>query len=172
MAPAGILLAAAERLYTQVLEQGARRWGTRIARLPWAKVEVKTHLKRRYQEDEQRLLSLLAGEGSTTCRIHRDLGLSRMTIKMALKALDSCRKQQMIFASLSCGAFFKYYGKEGELLRVHCPLCQEVNSLEQPQSHLSLLVPDTKEEEELASDLQSLTPLVPPKSRLLPIPLE
>ena len=69
-APAGIISAKAERLYTSVLRRGVGDREARIARLPRTKEEVKAHLKRRRKEFDQRLLSLLAREGSTASRIH------------------------------------------------------------------------------------------------------
>ena len=86
--PAGAILITATRLYSQILQRGQNKWKEQLARLPWRKTEVKAHLKRQYQEDDRRLIPILATEGSVACGIHVELGLIRPSIKEVLKSLD------------------------------------------------------------------------------------
>ena len=149
------------------------QWGDRLARLPWTKTEVKAHIKRRYRGDEKKLITLLAGEGSMACKIHQELNLSRPIIKEVLKALDGCRKQQMTFANIVRGTFFKYYSKTGQRLTVRCPLRGDINALQHLQNHLKIKTPDILDEDGWVAYLKTLAIMVTPKSgaTLLPTPV-
>ena len=172
LAPPNLILATANRVLKYIIPQARNRWGPQLARLPWTKEELKAHLKRRYRSDESKLISLLATEGSTACKIHDELSLSRALIKSTLKTLDGSRLQQVTLASIACGTFFKYYNSEGLRLRVRCPLCQEVNSISHLQTHLAHKMPVTADMEEWTLYLSALATLVTPKSRILPQPIE
>ena len=110
--PSGLLLRTARRLFTQIIAVERKKWGRRISRLPWTKEETKAHIKRKYLIDEMEVLSILAGEGSLACRVHAELNLTRALTKGTLPSLAGNRKHQMIFASVACGTFFKYYEKK------------------------------------------------------------
>ena len=75
--PSGTILETAKRLYMHIIPQALRRWGDSISSLPWTKKEVKAHLKRRYNEDESKLISILAREGSVACHNYTQLDLNR-----------------------------------------------------------------------------------------------
>ena len=157
-----------------IIPQAHHHWGDRISSLPWNKKEVKAHLKRRYNEDEQKLISILAKEGSVACYNYEQLSLNRSLIKATLKSLDEDRKKQMTFASIACGTFFKYYNKGGERLPVRCPLCPATCSLHHILSHLKQEPPaDMQEEEEWVTYLSALAHAMTPKFRqsLLPVPI-
>ena len=170
--PAGILMATAGRLFQHVLHQGHRRRGDRAARLPWTKAETKAHIQRRYQEDEQKVISLLANEGSVARQIQNTLALNRPLIKSALKILDGNRRHQTTLASIVCGTFFKYYSKEGERLKVRRPLRNETDSLAHISTHVGLPTRDPNNEDETVEYLMAPAQKVTPQSSLLPIPIE
>ena len=89
--PAEVEITTANRLFSKIINQGQKEWGARLCRLPWKKDELKAHLKRRYLSEEQRIMSLLAMEGSLACQVQAQLHLTRASIKAVLESLDDCR---------------------------------------------------------------------------------
>ena len=146
-------------------------WEGRVARLPWTKIEIKAHLKRRYQGDEKKVISILASEGSGACEVHQKLRLSRQVMKAATKSLDHCRRQQQVLASIACGTFFKYYDRNGVRLQVKCPICSEVCTFLHLLSHVSVEAPVEGEEDEMVEFPIELTKIANPAPLLLPTPI-
>ena len=72
--------------------------------------------------DEARLPRQLEDDGSKACAIYRHFDLNRAALKATFVALGRDRNAQGIFANIICGAFFKYYSKQGELVSIKCPL--------------------------------------------------
>ena len=133
---------------------------------------MKAHLKRRYLEDEKKVLGILAMEGSGAGRVHIELGLTRSLIKATMKSLAFSRKLQVTFANISCGTFFKCYNKDSVRLNVQCPICPEICTLSHLRCHLSVQLPHSGDEEELVEYLARLVKSADPKLRLLPIPIQ
>ena len=144
--------------------------GGRIARLPWTKEEVRAHLKRRYESDEQALIRLLAAEDSKACGIYANFRLTRAIIKSVFGNLDHQRKIQMCFASMVCGTAFKYYNPEGVRLRVKCPVCGDAYSFRHLQTHCPHQQPEPGSEEDMVNYLSTLSKLIAPISPNIPVP--
>lgn len=113
----------------------------------------------------------MASEGSGACEVHQRLGLSRQTIKVAMKSLDHCRGLQQVLANVACGAFFKYYDQNGVRLQVKCPVCSEVCAFPHLLSHVPAEAPVRGEEEEMVEYLTQLTKIGNPAPLLLPTPI-
>ena len=139
--PGGLVVATAHRFFAGILPKGHASLGTRIGRLPWTKDEVKAHLKRTYRRDELAFMRLLEMEGSLACAIHRHLGVDRLRIKTVFSELRGDRKNEMIFANIICGTYFKRFNKKGDLLPVQCPLRVDQCTLSHLQRHLGREMP-------------------------------
>ena len=169
--PAGLLLHAAERLYTRIIPEGLESMGDKIARVPWTKEEAKAHLKRKYHEDEHQTLVLLAKAGSYACHIHKRLNLSKAVIYEAFKRFAGTRQSQVLLANILRGTFFKYYEK-GVRLQVRCPLCTEICCLQHLCSHLGATIPQCVSPEEIIDYLVRLIEMVAPQSKTRPKPIQ
>ena len=170
--PAGALTVTAHRLYKEIIPLGCKKWKGRISRLPWTKDETKAHVKRKYLIDEKEVLLILAQEGSLACQIHAELNLTRAMIKATLQALAGDRKHQTVFASVACGAFFKYYGKSGNRLQVKCTQCNETSTLKHIETHVAEAQPKSEAiQDEWVEYLVKLIQGITPQTRVLPIPI-
>ena len=125
-----VILTTAERLYGKIIPLVREKWGGTIARIPWNKEELKSHLWSRYRRDERVFMELLRNEGSGACRVLWHFGLDRAVLKRVLKSLQFSRPAQVALCSLACATRFKYYNTDGQLLRVRCPFCGEDDSFE------------------------------------------
>ena len=149
-----------------------QKWGSKISRLPWTKEETKAHIKRKYLTDEKEVLRILAEEGSLACRIHAELSLTRATMKAVLQATADNRRHQMVFASVACGTFFKYYAKSGLRMPVKCTLCKEISTLEHLQTHINAKPPKADAPQEIWVEyLVKFIPVITPIGTTLPIPI-
>ena len=123
-----VILTTAERLYRDIVPQMRAQWGGKVARIPWNKEELKSHLESRYRRDEKIFMELLRKEGSVACEVFWHFGLDRNVVKRTLKSLQAHRPAQVALGSLVCATRFKYYDAEGQLLQVRCPFCGERDS--------------------------------------------
>ena len=170
--PGGLVMVTAWRLIDIVAPFGEQSLGERTGRLPWTRAEVKAHLKRRYQQDEKSLMTLLDLEGSLACSIQHYLDLDRVTMRAVLSELSSDRQCQMAFAGIVCGTMFKCADKEGNLLPVKCPLCEEVCTLAHLKQHAGLGDPPNVENRDILVEyLCNLVRSVAPSCRALPSPM-
>ena len=105
--------------------------------------------------------------------MHAELSLTRAMIKATLQALAGDRKHQMVFASVACGAFFKYYGKSGNRLQVKCTKCDKINTLKHLQTHVTEAQPQPGEAQEVWVEyLVKLIQSITPNTSVLPTPIQ
>ena len=112
------------RMYQYIIPDGLTSWRRCLARLPWTKDEVKTHLKRRLRLDELKFIALLEQLDSVSSSICRHLSLNRDTIKQVLKSFRYQRDYQTTFCNIVCATRFKSHDENGSLLPTLCPLCR------------------------------------------------
>ena len=124
-----VLFYTARRPSEFVIPNVRRLWGSRIAWLPGAVEQTKTHLKCRYRDDEARFLSLLRREGSTARDAFYTVRLNRDITKQVFRGLSYNRKLQVAFGTIVCATRFKFFDGNGELRPAHCTICWHKDSL-------------------------------------------
>ena len=99
--------------------------------------------------------------------------LNGAAIKAALVSLGGNRRRQMVFAGIICGTFFKHYNKDGDLVPVRCPLCQQANSLAHLIQHTEMGSPPEREasEKEIMKYLSNMAEVLAPASQAIPLPM-
>ena len=120
-----VLLTTSSRLYSLILPKVIRRWGARLARIPWTEDETEIYCKIKYRADEEVAPSLLKGEGPIASSIYAELHLTRSIIKEVLTRLRSDRRKQMVFASIVFATRFKTFAVDNEPQAAKCMRCGE-----------------------------------------------
>ena len=102
-----LLATTAKRLYKVVVPLAKKRFGHRLAHVPWTPEEAKGARKKKFREDENVVMDLLAMLGSGACSIYRTIGLNRELVKSIYRRLQSDRSRQVVFSSIVCATRFK-----------------------------------------------------------------
>ena len=83
----------------------------------------------RYETDELAALRILRNSASVSSDIYLRLGVTRATIKEALRGLADSRETQVVLCGILFATRFKYF-EEGVLLRTECQRCRERDSFD------------------------------------------
>ena len=112
---------------------------------------MKERLIRRYEREEQRCFLLLAQNGSISCTLFTEWGLTRAIITSALQELFYDRRLQVTLASILVGARFKLFdaliGGGYARLLTQCRLCGECGSPAHPLTRAKVDGPPVNPEE-------------------------
>ena len=149
--PSSFVLRTQARLLNGFLRTAAPNILSRIPRIPLTKSEVKERLVHRYERDERRCFLLLAQNGSISCTLFIEWGLTRAIIKSALQELFYNRRLQVTLASILVGTRFKFFDTliGGGNARVHtqCRQCGERDSPEHLLMHAKIEGPPVNPDE-------------------------
>ena len=107
--PVSVIEGTKQRLIRGIIGSGARKFLSRIPRIPLTCNEVKTRLILRHERDERRAIYLLAQLGSVSTRLVYEWGLTRGLIKEALRELCHNRGLQVTPGTILTGARFKCF---------------------------------------------------------------
>ena len=148
-------------------------WGARIARAPWTRGEVRTHLQRRGRMDGARLLRWLEAEGFQACAIYRHFDLNRAALKATFVTLGGGRNAQRLLANIICWTYFEYYDKNGGLLLFKCPLCPQASSLVHRFQLAEIGPPPygNEDRQQIIQYLSRMAKVLAPISPVTPLPL-
>ena len=132
----------------------------------------KTYEAQIYREDESFAIGLLATEGSVASFNYSQMGLNRALLKSVFRALQTCRRQQVVFAQIICATKYKYFDTNGTLREVDCPnKCGAADSFTHMLSCYGLGTPNpTWDFEDWTSFFRRMAIITTRNCPMLPVP--
>ena len=116
---------AADEFKAVVIAAMGDNWAATLPRVPLTKEEVKTLLRARQEQGEQKVIARLAALGSDSARIITDLVLTRAVVREAMRDLKEERAAQVALATILGGTRFRVF-HNNRRLATRCGKCRHI----------------------------------------------